>query len=69
VQNRAKKEWTASKSVDCFKMDGLFCLIGQTPAKNELYVKKSQSSVLGHVLSQFESASPVLNLAKKEWTA
>jgi hypothetical protein len=49
VLNLAKKEWTASKPVDCFKMDGLLCRIGQTPAQGKFHVKMSQSSVLEHV--------------------
>jgi hypothetical protein len=30
-------------------MDGLLCLIGKTPAPDELRVKMSESSVLEHV--------------------
>jgi hypothetical protein len=49
VLNLAKKEWTASKSVDCFKMHGIFCRISQALAQGDFSVKMSQSSVLQHV--------------------
>jgi hypothetical protein len=50
-------------------MDGLLCQIGQALAQGKLHVEMSQNSQLEHVLSQFKPASPVPNLAKKEWTA
>jgi hypothetical protein len=50
-------------------MDGLLCQIGQALVQGRLCIKMSQSSVPEHFSSQFEPASPVLNLAKTEWTA
>jgi hypothetical protein len=50
-------------------VDRLLYRIGQTPAKGQVCIKKGQSSVLEHVSSQFVPSIPVLNLAKKEWTA
>jgi hypothetical protein len=55
VLKLAKKEWTASELVSCFKC--------------EAHIKMGHSSDLEHVGSKSEATGPVLQLAKMEWTA